>query len=133
MSNASRLMYLALGWLCFGLGVLGVFLPVLPTTPFMLLALGAFARSSGRLHHWLYNHPTYGPSLQQWQTHRVIPLRAKLFALCCMALSLIYLVAFSNAPAPAIWTAVALMGVGAGYILTKPSRPLSDMRVENAD
>ena len=133
MSNASRLMYLFLGWLCFGLGVLGVFLPVLPTTPFMLLALGAFARSSERLHHWLYNHPTYGPPLQQWRMHRVIPLRAKLIALGCMALSLIYLVVFSNAPGPAVWAAAALMGVGAGYILTKPSRPLPDMRVENAD
>ena len=129
--SLKRSVYLVLGWLCFGLGVLGVFLPVLPTTPFMLLALGAFARSSEPLRHWLYNHPRYGYSLQQWHQHRVIPLRAKVIALSCMALSLAYLLLFSSAPLVAVMAAAALMAIGAGYILTKPSRVPAPMVLDD--
>ena len=131
--SLKRLLYLVLGWLFFGLGVLGVFLPVLPTTPFMLLALGAFARSSERLRAWLYHHPRYGPPLQQWHRYRVIPLRAKLLALFCMALSLAYLAFLSPAPAAAVMASAALMALGAGYILTKPSHVADALPLERTE
>ena len=103
-------------------GLLGVALPVLPTTPFMILALLCFAKSSERLHAWLYHHRVFGPPLQKWDQHRVIPPLAKAASITAMSVSLLYLSAFSTAP----WHTVAAMGAvivyGAWYVLTKPSR-----------
>lgn len=118
-----RIVYFSLGWLFFGLGSLGVLLPVVPTTPFMILALWAFARSSLRFHHWLYHHRFFGPPLQQWERYRVIPLAAKIMSISVMLLSLVYLLLFTQS---SIWIKIItllLMAYGAGFILTKPSRP----------
>lgn len=122
VTGAARMIYLGLGWLFFGLGVLGAFLPVLPTTPFMILALWAFSNSSERLRTWLYTHRIFGPSLQRWQEHGVIPARAKMAAIGGMSVSLGYLVFFTDLAWPWLLASVALMGYGAFYILTKPSR-----------
>lgn len=117
-----RALLFGLGWVFFALGVLGVFLPVLPTTPFMLLALWCFARSSRRFHHWLYTHRLFGPPLQRWQRHGVIPLSAKIIAVGAMSTSMVYVVGFTAAP----WFASAAMGlvclIGAVYILSRPHR-----------
>ncbi len=75
-----RLIWLLLGLLSVGLGVIGVVLPLLPTVPFMLLATFCFARSSERLHAWLITHPTFGPGIRDWQEHGAISLKAKRMA-----------------------------------------------------
>jgi len=122
VTGAARAVYLALGWLFFGLGFLGAFLPVLPMTPFMILSLWAFSNSSERLRSWLYTHRFFGPPLQRWQEHRVIPVRAKMASIGAMSVSLGYLVFFSDLTWPWLAATGALMAYGAFYILTKPSR-----------
>lgn len=79
--------YLALGWICIGLGMLGLFLPVMPTTVFILVAAWAFARSSPHLHQWLRTHPRFGDVLLAWEDHRAMPRRAKRMALLMLAVS----------------------------------------------
>jgi len=112
-----------LGWLLFGLGFAGAFVPVLPTTPLMLLALWCFARSSNRFHDWLYTHQVFGPPLQQYREHRVIPLVAKCVAVLFMTASLVYMFVFLKV---AVWVKILLTGgmaLGVWFILSKPSLP----------
>jgi uncharacterized membrane protein YbaN (DUF454 family) len=94
VSPLLRPVLIVFGWLNVCLGFLGVILPGLPTTPFLLVALWAFARSSKRFHDWLYNHHRLGPGLRAWRDHRVVPVRAKALALATMTASLIYVIFF---------------------------------------
>lgn len=116
-----RGLYLAAGLTCVGLGMLGVVLPVLPTTPFMILALWCFARSSQRFHDWLYHHRLFGPPLQKWDRYGVIPPIAKIASVSAMAVSMVVVAFYSSAP----WYALAAMGLfllfSAAYVLSKPS------------
>ncbi|CAG2138963.1 hypothetical protein LMG31506_02041 [Cupriavidus yeoncheonensis] len=79
-----RALWVTLGATSLLLGIIGIFLPVLPTTPFVLLAAGCFARGSERFHGWLLEHPRFGPLVSDWQRHHSIPLRAKCLALVMM-------------------------------------------------
>lgn len=83
-----RYMWIGLGLLAVGLGVLGLALPLLPTTPFMLLAAACFAKSSPRLHDWLLTHRVFGPTIRDWRDHRAIRPRAKRMAVLAMAAAL---------------------------------------------
>jgi len=116
-----KALYCGLGWLFFTIGLVGVLLPVLPTTVFMILALWMFSRGSDRFHHWLYRHRVFGPSLQLWQQYRIIPVKAKIAAVTMMSLSLGYLLLTTRIA----WWSYALIGAlmlyGAWYVLSKPS------------
>lgn len=79
--------FAALGTLFILLGIAGVFLPVLPTTPFLLLATACYARSSRRFYNWLMNHPAFGPLIVEWRTYRSIPWRVKMVAVTTMVLT----------------------------------------------
>lgn len=117
-----RLLFLTLGFICVGLGVLGALLPLLPTTPFLLVALWAFSRSSRRFHHWLYTHPRFGPRLQAWQQHGIVPVKVKVSAISAMAVSFSLLAFVARVKWPVLAAAGALMLVGATYVLSRPSR-----------
>jgi uncharacterized membrane protein YbaN (DUF454 family) len=120
LRRAARFGYVALGCVFVALGVIGAFLPVLPTTIFMIGALWAFSMSSKRLETWLLEHPRFGPRLVAWRAHRVIPVRVKVFAFSSMAVSL-GIMTFARAPWWAIASAAALMLVGVIFIARCPS------------
>ena len=120
LGRAARFGYLALGCVFVALGVIGAFLPVLPTTVFLIGALWAFSMSSKRLETWLLEHPRFGPRLVAWRTEHVIPVRVKIFAWSSMAASL-GIMAIAGAPWWAIASAAAIMLVGVIYMARCPS------------
>jgi len=85
-----RLLYLGGGFTSLGLGIVGAFLPILPTVPFLLLAAFCFARSHPELAERLHAHPTYGAPMRQWRDRRAISRRAKLSALIAMSTGVIF-------------------------------------------
>ncbi len=120
-SRFARGVFLALGIGFVVLGFVGAFLPVLPTTPFLIVAAGCFARSSPRLERRLLDHPRFGPLLRDWRTRGAIPVRAKLMALGGMAFGFL-LFWFGGHPGPWLTTAVALLIlVGLVYVFSRPS------------
>ena len=116
-----RSVYLVLGFTFVALGFVGAFLPVLPTTPFLILATTCFARSSPRLENWLLSHPRFGPTLRAWRERGAIPLRAKWLALAGMSIGFL-LFWIGSAPGPILMASVgAFMLVGLVYVFTRPS------------
>jgi uncharacterized membrane protein YbaN (DUF454 family) len=79
-----RIVYVALGSIALGLGVLGIFLPVLPTTPFLLLAAALYCKGSPRLYNWLLASKHLGPYIRNFREHRAIPLRVKIVSISMM-------------------------------------------------
>lgn len=121
-----QIFYLALAWGCVGAGVLGIFLPLLPTTPFLLVALWGFMRSSPRLEGWLRAHRHLGPYVTDWHDHGIVPVRAKVLAITMMSASLIWLAAFSNAkPVVVVIVGITLLAVAA-WLVSRPSEPSHD-------
>ncbi|MCR9212194.1 MAG: YbaN family protein [Proteobacteria bacterium] len=121
--TGKKILLLSIGWFFVALGTIGVFLPVLPTTPFLLISLWAFSQSSDRFHHWLYTHRHFGPPLQAWSEHGIIPTRAKILAVGTMGISATFVILFSETPWYGITGMLILMGIGAGFVLTRPSKP----------
>lgn len=123
-----KALWLTLGFVGLGLGVIGVFVPGMPSTVFLLIALWGFSRGSQRFHDWLYNHPRLGPPLQAWREHRAIPLPAELAALFGMSLGYVGL---SMTMAPTSVVALVYLAVNvlaAIYIFSRPS--VAPIRVE---
>ncbi len=110
---------IGLGWLSVTLGVLGIFLPLLPTTPFILLAAWCFARSSERFHQWLLNHQRLGPIVKAWQSGAGIPRKLRNRTLLVMWVSLsITALLVAN-----VWVLPYLLLVGVGttvYLMRRP-------------
>jgi uncharacterized membrane protein YbaN (DUF454 family) len=119
--TARRYFYLALGACFVALGFVGAFLPLLPTTPFLLLALACFARSSPALHDWLLSHPIMGKYIRDWERDRSIPLPAKILSVMMMSASLAWLAFGTKAPAIAVWMTGGILFMVAFYILTRPT------------
>jgi uncharacterized membrane protein YbaN (DUF454 family) len=115
-----RAIYMAAGLVMTALGIVGAFLPLLPTTPFLLVAIWCFSRSSPRLEHWLLNHRTLGPPLVNWQREGAISARTKVVAVCLIAASYGFFW-YRTQPSPLAAVAVGLvLSASALFILTRP-------------
>lgn len=114
-----RALWLATGGLFLGLGLLGVVLPVLPTTPFLLLAAGCFAKSSSRLHGWLVGHPVFGPPIRNWEENGAISRPAKRLAASSMA-AVFALSVWLGLSWKVLLAQGVLIGIGAAFVLTRP-------------
>lgn len=115
-------------WLTFGLaslltGALGAVLPVLPTTPLVILAAFCFGKSSPRLHSWLLGTRLFGPMIADWEAHGVIPKRVKWIACTMMALVLVVSI-YAQAPIGVIIAQTIGIAIGASYVISRPSSPI---------
>lgn len=119
-SGNKKVIYTGAGWAFVGLGTVGAFLPVLPTTCFMIAALWCFTRGNPERAERLLGHPRYGASLRAWVAKGVIPRRIKAIAVSSMAASVAIVAAAGASP-----TTVAIVGgilaVVGTYVITRPS------------
>ncbi|MDS7597881.1 YbaN family protein [Agrobacterium tumefaciens] len=115
-----RLLYLCLGWLMLATGIVGAFLPILPTTPFLLLAVWFFSRSSPKLEAWLLNHPKFGPPLRQWREKGAIARNAKIAAISAISVSYAAFWFFSDPPPLRAILVASIMLASGLFIVTRP-------------
>lgn len=124
-AKTKRLIIFTFGVIFFALGFIGMFLPLLPTTPFMLLALWAFSNSSQKWHDYIWHHPRFGQTVRDWKTHGIMSRRAKRGSAIVMSISAGWLVFFSSAPTWAIASAVLTMSITLTWLLTRPEQVAS--------
>lgn len=116
-----RLLWLSAGLLSFITGLIGIFLPLLPTTPFILLAAFCLARGSSRCERWLLNHRLFGPMVHNWRAYHAIPLRAKQLAWVMMVIGSAW--AGWVLPLRWAWLPASFCAVVAFWMWRLPSRP----------
>lgn len=114
-----RVLWLVLAWVSLALGIIGIVLPVVPTTPFILLAAFAAARGSERLHARMRNHPRFGTMLRDWERDGAVSRRAKYFATITMLGSAIILFVFT----PHWWIAAIASAIMLGVAVWLWMRP----------
>ncbi|MCD7059549.1 YbaN family protein [Pelagibacterium xiamenense] len=121
LNQSRRAIFLLLGLLMVALGIIGAFLPVMPSTIFLILAAWFFGRSSPRLERWLLEHPRFGPTLRVWQEQGAVPRRAKVLA--CLGIALGYVLFFIGAqPDVIMGVIVAIVMAGCAlYVISRPA------------
>lgn len=116
-----RVIWLALGFIFTALGIIGAFLPVMPTTVFLLIAAYFFARSSPRFYNQLLNNQQFGPLIRDWRAGRGIPLRAKILAISMIVISITSSILIVTLTA--IKLLLAVIGVSVStYLITRPTK-----------
>lgn len=125
-NRVARAAYLGFGTLALGFGLVGVVVPGLPTTVFLLIALWAFGKSCPRLESWLLEHPRFGPTLRDWQEHRSIRKRTKVVAVATIWV----FIPISLLTIPLLWVKVSVLAlglIGTVYLCTRPTKEESPM------
>ncbi|MCL6706424.1 YbaN family protein [Pseudomonas sp. R2.Fl] len=118
--RSMRFVLMGLGWLAVAIGVIGIFVPVLPTTPFIILAAALFARSSPRFEQWLIDHPRFGKPLIDWRREGAISRPAKIASVSMMTASY-GILWFAGSHSPYVRIIVALILVScAAFVLSRP-------------
>ncbi len=125
-----KLGYFIVGWISLALGVLGIVLPLLPTTPFVLLSAFCFSKSSKRFHSWLLNHKVFGPLVKDWQRHGVIQLKAKILATVSMLAMISLSLYFVSIPAIYVFVILLMISGVLVFIWTRPSQPVVEKSSE---
>jgi len=109
-----------LAYILVGIGLVGIVVPILPTTPFVLLAAYFASKGSPEFARWLEEHPTFGPAIVQWRHRRAIPLKAKILACSMMLLSWSILVWLGSTVFVLTVSGLFLLSVAA-YLISRPS------------
>lgn len=119
-ARAGRALWVVAGTLALLAGVVGIFLPLLPTVPFVLLAAFCFSRGCRRCEQWLLEHPRFGPALRNWRAHRALTLRSKQAATSMMAISAA--LAWWVLPSPVRWLPAVVCIAVAWWLWRLPTR-----------
>lgn len=106
-----RYLLMVLGSVALALGVVGIFLPLLPTTPFLLLAAALYFRSSPQLYEWLLSHKHLGPYIRNFRENKAIPLRVKIVSVSLVWVTLLYCAFFV---ADCLWMRMLFVGLAVG-------------------
>ena len=122
-STPMKLALIAIGWISLALGFVGIFLPLLPTTPFVLLSAYCFSKSSKRLHHWLVHQPTMGPLIQNWEQYGSISRKAKVMATVLMVSLFSFSLSYLSLPILAKGLLILIGGSVLCFIWTRPLPP----------
>lgn len=123
LSAPARWLLLTLAGLCVLLGLVGLFLPVMPTVPFLIVAAWAASRSSPRLHRWLMNHPHFGRQLREWNEHGIVPRKAKWITSVMMACSAVSMLVIAPSQwIPVVGGLIAGMAIVLAWLWRRPER-----------
>ena len=112
-----RLLYRVLGYIAVALGAIGAFLPIMPTVPFLLLAVYFFARSSPELEQKILDHPHWGPQVNDWRERRAISRSSKTMAIGAMTVGAV--VTWYTLGAPWYYISLAILVIAGGWIATR--------------
>ena len=106
-----KTIYIIIGTISLILGVVGIFLPLLPTTPFLLLTAALYFRASPRLYNWLLSQKHLGPYIRNFREEKAIPLRAKIISITLMWATMLYSISFI---VPLMWVRIVLLVIAIG-------------------
>lgn len=112
-----RTLYRVFGYFAVALGAIGAFLPIMPTVPFLLLAVYLFARSSPELEKKILDHPHWGPQVKDWRDRRAISRRAKTLAIGAMTTGAVF--TYFTLGAPYYWISIAILVIAGSWIATR--------------
>lgn len=116
-----RLLWLGVGWVSLVLGSIGAFLPVMPTVPFLILAVWAFSRSSPYWRDRILHHPKFGPPIKAWRERGVVSRNAKIWAISAMTIGVVWAL-FLALPPAVIAVQATICAMVSVYLITRPGR-----------
>lgn len=128
MRHLPRIFFLTAGFVSLGLGILGIFLPLLPTTPLLLLSAWCFSKGSDRLHQWLLSNPHFGPIIRRWEDEGTIERRVKIRALFLIAITFSITLLLVPVGPITSWV-IALIGLGVSIFLYRLPEPAPTVEV----
>ena len=122
MTPVRRIVLIAAGLISLAIGAVGIFVPLLPTTPLVLVAAFCFANSSERLHQWLLDHDVFGPLIDNWRRYGAISRNAKIMSVASMV-AVLLISWWLDVATWIIGLQAVILGCSAAFILTRPSFP----------